>query len=45
MFNTGYPEGAMMAVLLGNAVAPLIDYYVVEANVSRRAKRLKNTTL
>jgi Na+-transporting NADH:ubiquinone oxidoreductase subunit B len=45
MFNTGYPEGAMMAVLLGNVVAPLIDYYVVEANVSRRAKRLKNTTL
>jgi Na+-transporting NADH:ubiquinone oxidoreductase subunit B len=45
MFNTGYPEGAMMAVLLGNAVAPLIDYYVVESNVSRRAKRLKNTTL
>lgn len=41
MFNTGYPEGAMMAVLLGNAVAPLIDYYVVEANISKRAKRVK----
>jgi Na+-transporting NADH:ubiquinone oxidoreductase subunit B len=45
MFNTGYPEGAMMAVLLGNAVAPLIDYYVVEANISRRAKRVKSSTL
>lgn len=41
MFNTGYPEGAMMAVLLGNAVAPLIDYYVVDANISKRAKRIK----
>ncbi len=41
MFNTGYPEGAMMAVLLGNAVAPLIDYYVVDANINKRAKRIK----
>ncbi len=41
MFNTGYPEGAMMAVLLGNAVAPLIDHYVVEANINKRAKRVK----
>ena len=41
MYNTGYPEGAMMAVLLGNAVAPLIDHYVVEANINKRAKRLK----
>ena len=41
MFNTGYPAGAMMAVLLGNAVAPLIDYYVVDANINKRAKRVK----
>ena len=41
MFNTGYPEGMMMAILLGNAVAPLIDYCVVENNVSKRAKRVK----
>ena len=40
MFNTGYPEGMMMAILLGNAVAPLIDYYVVEANINKRAKRV-----
>ena len=39
MFNTGYPEGAMLAVLLGNAVAPLIDYCVVQANINRRNKR------
>ena len=31
----------MMAVLLGNAVAPLIDYYVVDANINKRAKRVK----
>lgn len=41
MFNTGYPEGAMMAVLLGNVVAPLIDYYVVESNIRHRANRMK----
>ena len=40
MFKTGYPEGAMMPLLLGNAVAPLIDYYVVDANINKRAKRV-----
>jgi len=39
-YNNGYPEGAMLAVLLGNALAPLIDYCVVQANISRRRKRL-----
>ncbi|MEG1586270.1 MAG: NADH:ubiquinone reductase (Na(+)-transporting) subunit B [Bacteroidales bacterium] len=39
VFNTGYPEGAMLAVLLMNVFAPLIDYYVVDANVKRRLKR------
>lgn len=39
-YNNGYPEGAMLAVLLMNAFAPLIDYCVVEANISRRRKRL-----
>ena len=38
-FNTGYPEGAMLAVLLMNVFAPLIDFYVVEANIKRRLKR------
>ncbi|MBO5455862.1 MAG: NADH:ubiquinone reductase (Na(+)-transporting) subunit B [Muribaculaceae bacterium] len=40
-YNNGYPEGAMLAVLLANALAPLIDYCVVQANVSRRMRRLK----
>ncbi|MCM1348509.1 MAG: NADH:ubiquinone reductase (Na(+)-transporting) subunit B [Firmicutes bacterium] len=41
VYNSGYPEGAMLAVLLMNAFAPLIDYCVVQANISRRLKRLK----
>lgn len=40
-YNNGYPEGAMLAVLLMNAMAPLIDYCVVEANVRRRLARTK----
>lgn len=39
--NPGYPEGMMLAILFMNAMAPLIDYYVVEANVKRRLKRAK----
>lgn len=38
-YNTGYPEGAMLAVLLMNCFAPLIDYCVVNANVRRRMRR------
>ncbi len=38
-YNTGYPEGAMLAVLLMNCFAPLIDYCVVNANVRRRLRR------
>ena len=41
VYNNGYPEGAMLAVLLGNAFAPLIDYCVVQANINRRIRRLK----
>jgi len=37
VFNPGYPEGTMLAILFGNAFAPLIDYYVVRANIRRRA--------
>jgi Na+-transporting NADH:ubiquinone oxidoreductase subunit B len=40
VFNTGYPEGAMLAVLFMNAFAPLIDHYVVEGNIKRRMKRV-----
>jgi Na+-transporting NADH:ubiquinone oxidoreductase subunit B len=39
--NPGYPEGMMLSILLMNAVAPLIDYYVVQANIRRRTRRLK----
>ena len=38
-YNTGYPEGAMLAILLMNAFAPLIDYCVVQSNIRRRQRR------
>lgn len=41
LYNNGYPEGAMLAVLLMNVFAPLIDYFVVESNIKRRMKRAK----
>ena len=41
VYNGGYPEGAMLAVLLMNAFAPLIDYCVVQVNINRRMKRAK----
>jgi Na+-transporting NADH:ubiquinone oxidoreductase subunit B len=37
--NAAYPEGMMLAILLGNMFAPLIDWMVVQANVRRRLKR------
>jgi Na+-transporting NADH:ubiquinone oxidoreductase subunit B len=37
--NVAYPEGMMLAILLGNIVAPLIDYFVIDANVKRRSAR------
>ena len=41
VMNPGYPEGMMLAILLMNMFAPLIDYCVVERNISKRAKRGK----
>lgn len=41
VLNPGYPEGMMLAILLLNIFAPLIDHYVVEANIKRRLKRAK----
>ena len=41
VLNPGYPEGMMLAILLMNIFAPLIDYYVLDANVKRRLKRAK----
>ena len=38
--NPGYPEGMMLAILFMNMFAPLIDYCVVQSNISKRAKRL-----
>jgi len=38
-YNNGYPEGAMLAVLLMNCFAPLIDWCVVQSNIRRRMKR------
>ena len=40
--NPGYPEGMMLAILLMNVFAPLIDYCVVQRNISKRAKRVAN---
>jgi Na+-transporting NADH:ubiquinone oxidoreductase subunit B len=40
VLNPGYPEGMMLAIFFGNMIAPLIDYCVVERNISKRAKRL-----
>lgn len=39
VMNPGYPEGMMLAILLMNVCAPLIDWCVVERNIARRAKR------
>ncbi|QDV27638.1 NADH:ubiquinone reductase (Na(+)-transporting) subunit B [Aureliella helgolandensis] len=37
--NPAFPEGIMLAILFGNVFAPLIDYFVVQANIKRRALR------
>jgi Na+-transporting NADH:ubiquinone oxidoreductase subunit B len=39
VFNPAYPEGIMLAILLMNVFAPLIDYFVVNANKKRRLQR------
>ena len=39
VINPAYPEGMMLAILFGNLCAPLIDYFVIQANIKRRAKR------
>ncbi len=41
VLNPAYPEGVMLAILLMNVFAPLIDHYVVEGNIKRRLKRAK----
>ncbi|MFT7114551.1 MAG: Na+-transporting NADH:ubiquinone oxidoreductase subunit B [Candidatus Azotimanducaceae bacterium] len=41
VFNPAYPEGMMLAILLMNVFAPLVDHYVVAGNIKRRLKRVK----
>lgn len=43
-YNNGYPEGAMLAVLLMNCFAPLIDWCVVQSNIRRRQNRVRVTS-
>jgi Na+-transporting NADH:ubiquinone oxidoreductase subunit B len=39
VLNPAFPEGMMLAILLMNTFAPLIDHYIIEANINRRLKR------
>lgn len=41
VLNPAYPEGVMLAILLMNVMAPLIDHYIIRANVKKRLKRIK----
>ena len=41
VLNPAYPEGVMLAILFMNVFAPLIDHYVIEANIKKRLKRVK----
>ncbi|MFN8257792.1 MAG: NADH:ubiquinone reductase (Na(+)-transporting) subunit B [Bacteroidales bacterium] len=45
VLNPAYPEGMMLAILLLNVFAPLIDHYVVEANIKHRMKRAGKSTI
>ena len=42
VINPAYPEGIMLAILFGNTMAPLIDYYVIQANIKRRKARYES---
>ena len=41
MVNPAYPEGIMLAILIANVFAPLIDHMVIQSNINKRLKRLK----
>ena len=43
VINPAYPEGVMLAILMGNVFAPLIDHYVSQSYVKRRMKRVRAT--
>lgn len=40
--NPAFPEGIMLAILFGNVMAPLIDYFVIQANIKRRLARYES---
>jgi Na+-transporting NADH:ubiquinone oxidoreductase subunit B len=39
VINPAFPEGIMLAILFANVFAPMIDYFVVNANIKRRVRR------
>lgn len=41
LFNPGYAEGMMLAILLANTFAPLIDHIVITSHINRKAKKIK----
>ncbi len=45
LYNPGYAEGMMLAILLMNTFAPLIDYYVISASTNRRMKKIKSLNI
>ena len=45
VFNPAYPEGMMMAILFMNVFAPLIDHYVIQANIRKRRKRWRKVAV
>lgn len=44
VINPAYPEGVMLAILLMNVFAPLIDYFVIQSSINKRLKRAKIST-
>jgi len=44
VINPAYPEGVMLAILLMNLFAPLIDYFVIQSSINKRLKRAKAAT-
>jgi len=41
VLNPAYPEGVMLAILLMNVFASLIDYYIIQSNIKKRLRRAK----
>ena len=39
--NPAFPEGMMLAILFANLFAPLIDHFVIQSNIKRRAARVQ----